>query len=127
MKKLLPFVFLLFFSPAFAFDNALVITIDTLRADYVSCYGSNTVQTPNMDSLASRGIIFKDTVAAAPLTLPSHVSLFTGLIPPIHGVRDNGFVLDKKFQTLASVFHDHGFQTAAFVGSFSVDSRFGLS
>src|SRR5205809_5405434 len=80
-----------------AFDNVLLITIDTLRPDYLSCYGSNKVATPNIDRLASGGVIFKDAVSTAPVTLTSHVSILTGLIPLAHGVHDNGtFYVDKK-------------------------------
>src|ERR1051325_2267957 len=111
----------------FAFDNVLLITIDTLRPDYLSCYGSNKVKTPNIDRLASGGVVFKDTISAAPVTLPSHVSILTGLIPAVHGVHDNGtFYLNKKIETLAKIFHANGFRTGAFVGAFPLDSRFGL-
>lgn len=113
--------------PAFAFDNVLVVTIDTLRADYVGAYGSNKVKTPHLDSLAAGGVLFKNTVSAIPFTLPSHVSIFTGLIPPTHGVEDNGgFYLDRKIPTMSKVFKERGLHTAAFVGGFPLDSRFGL-
>jgi arylsulfatase A-like enzyme/Flp pilus assembly protein TadD len=108
-------------------QNVLVITIDTLRADYLSCYGSTKVKTPNIDALAHSGVLFKNTVAPAPFTLPSHVSLFTGLIPPVHGAQDNsGFFVNDKLQTLAESFAAAQYKTAAFVGAFAVDSRFNL-
>lgn len=111
----------------FAFDNVLVFTIDTLRPDYLGCYGSTKVKTPNIDQLARNGVLFKDTVSPAPFTLPSHVSIFTGLIPPVHGVQDNGgFYLDKKIVTTAEIMKGQGKKTAAFVGAFPLDSRFGL-
>ena len=111
----------------FAFDNVLLISIDTLRADHLSCYGSKEVKTPAIDSLARTGVLFKNVVSPAPFTLPSHVSMMTGLIPPAHGVHDNGtFYLDQKISTLAEMFKARGVRTAAFVGAFPLDSRFGM-
>src|SRR5262249_37028597 len=128
MKRFLFALLLLVSTQVHAFDNVLVFTIDTLRADYLGCYGSNKVKTPNTDSLAARGIRFKDTVAQVPYTLPSHVSIFTGLIPAVHKVEDNGgFYLDPKIPTLASILKGSGMRTAAFVAAFPVDSRFGLN
>ncbi|PWT92306.1 MAG: hypothetical protein C5B54_03740 [Acidobacteria bacterium] len=116
------------FLPLFAFDNVLLVTIDTLRADYVSAYGSQKVHTPNIDSVAAEGVLFRVAVSSVPLTLPSHVSIFTGLIPPVHQVRDNGgFVLNQRVTTLTEILKVHGMHTAAFIGSFSLDSRFGLA
>jgi arylsulfatase A-like enzyme/tetratricopeptide (TPR) repeat protein len=110
-----------------AFDNVLVITVDTLRPDYVGCYSAAKVKTPNIDSLATNGILFKNTVSPVPYTLPSHVSIFTGLLPPVHGVQDNGgFYLNKKIVTMAEVFQKQGMHTAAFVAAFPLDSRFGI-
>jgi len=112
---------------AFAFDNVLLISVDTLRADHLSCYGSKEVKTPNIDSLARSGVLFKDVVSPAPFTLPAHISMMTGLIPPVHGVADNGgYYLDQNITTLAEVFHGKGISTGAFVGGFPLDSRFGL-
>jgi arylsulfatase A-like enzyme/Tfp pilus assembly protein PilF len=111
-----------------AYDHIVLISIDTLRPDYLSCYGSQKVKTPNIDSLAQRGILFKNTISSAPITLPSHISIFTGMFPPSHGVHDNsGFVLDPKVNTITKVLHENGFQSAAFLGGFPLDSRFGLN
>jgi len=107
--------------------NVLIITLDTLRADRVGCYGYLEAKTPNMDELAKIGVKFENTVCQAPLTLPSHASLFTGLYPHYHQVRDNGaYYLDKRFKTLAEIFKEREYRTAAFIGAFPVDSRFGL-
>lgn len=127
-KHCLPFVFLILLMPtAQAYDNVLIFTIDTLRADALACYGGKTAKTPNIDALAATGVMFRDTVSQAPFTLPSHVTILTGLIPPAHGVQDNGgFYLDSRVTTLAEVFKARGFHTAAFVGAFPLDSRFGL-
>ena len=122
------FLFLLVLSPpSFAFDNVLLISIDTLRADHLGCYGSKEARTTNIDSLARSGVLFKNVVSPAPFTLPSHVSMMTGLIPPAHGVQDNGsFYLNKNISTIAEVFHAKGTRTAAFIGAFPLDSRFGM-
>jgi arylsulfatase A-like enzyme/Tfp pilus assembly protein PilF len=129
MKIALPLLFALLFlcSPSYSFDNVLLISIDTLRADHLGCYGSKEVRTPHIDSLARTGVLFKNVVSPAPFTLPSHVSMMTGLIPPAHGVQDNGtFYLNQKITTLAEVFQSKGASTAAFVGAFPLDSRFGM-
>lgn len=107
--------------------NVLIITLDTLRADRVGCYGYSKAKTPNLDELAKIGIKFENTVCQAPLTLPSHASLFTSLYPHYHQVRNNGaYYLDKRFKTLAEIFKKREYKTAAFIGAFPVDSRFGL-
>lgn len=130
VKVAVVFFFLALFvcgADSFAFDNVLLISIDTLRADHLGCYGSKEVKTPSIDSLARTGVLFKNVVSPAPFTLPSHVSMMTGLIPPAHGVHDNGgFYLDEKVSTLAEVFRSKGINTAAFVGAFPLDSQFGL-
>lgn len=108
--------------------NLVLITIDTLRADYLSCNGSTKVQTPNIDQLANGGVNFTQVRTAVPLTLPAHTSILTSLYPPAHGVRDNGtYVLAQDRLTLAEVLKQHGYFTAAFVGSFILDHRFGLA
>ena len=108
--------------------NILLIIVDTLRADYLSCYGNKEVKTPNIDKLATEGIKFSRAVAHVPLTLPSHASIFTSTYPLYHGVRDNGyFHLEDRFITLAEILKQQGYQTAAFVGAFPVDSRFGIA
>jgi arylsulfatase A-like enzyme/tetratricopeptide (TPR) repeat protein len=108
--------------------NLLVVTIDTLRPDRLGAYGYASARTPNLDHLAAQGVLFEDVTAQVPLTLPSHASLFTGLVPPTHGVRDNTFFrLDEEAQTLAEMLEARGYQTAAFVGAFVLDHSFGLN
>ncbi len=108
--------------------NIILITIDTLRSDYLSCNGSTKIKTPNLDSLAEQGANFAQARAAVPLTLPSHISIMTSLYPVKHGVRDNATArLSNEYSTLAEVLKTHGYQTAAFVGSFILDHRFGLN
>jgi arylsulfatase A-like enzyme/Tfp pilus assembly protein PilF len=107
--------------------NVLLVTLDTTRADRIGCYGYAKAKTPTLDSLAANGVRFANTYCQVPLTAPSHSSLFTSTYPLSHGVHDNGFYsLAPEFDTLAEILKSNGFQTAAFVSSFSVDSRFGL-
>ncbi len=107
--------------------DLLLITIDTLRADALGVNGSASGATPNLDKLARGGVNFSRARSPVPLTLPAHASIFTGLYPPEHGVRDNGsFRLADDRQTLAEILSEHGYETAAFVGSFVLDRRFGL-
>ncbi len=107
--------------------NVLLITIDTLRADYLSCYGGKKVSTPNIDALAARGVRFAQAFAQVPLTSPSHASILTGTYPQVHKVRDiGGFILDTGVPTLATVTHDAGFETAAFVGAAVLNRHYGM-
>ncbi|TEU06036.1 MAG: tetratricopeptide repeat protein, partial [Candidatus Aminicenantes bacterium] len=107
--------------------NIVLFTIDTLRADHLECYGYDRVKTPNINRLASEGILFEHNIVQAPLTLPSHSSIFTGTYPLYHGMRDNGgFYLEEKHITLAEVLKTDGYSTGAFVGAFVLDSRWGL-
>lgn len=107
--------------------NLLIITIDTLRADHVGIYGYEKIKTPHIDSLGKNGVLFDQAFCHVPLTLPSHCSLFTGTLPLFHGVRDNGYRLPSFNVTLAEILKKEGFKTAAFVGAFPLDSRFGLN
>jgi arylsulfatase A-like enzyme/predicted negative regulator of RcsB-dependent stress response len=105
----------------------VLVSIDTLRADHVGCYGAAHARTPTLDALAAAGTRFETAVAPTPLTLPSHSSLLTGLTPAHHGVHHNGiFSLPGDVPTLAERFRDAGYATAAFVGAVVLDSRFGL-
>jgi arylsulfatase A-like enzyme len=107
--------------------NVLLISIDTLRADRLACYGYDRIDTPNIDAMARRGVLFGQAVTQVPITLPAHCSLMTGLNPTVHNVKDNGtFRLDPSETTLAEVLKENGLETAAFVGAFPMDSRFGL-
>jgi arylsulfatase A-like enzyme/Tfp pilus assembly protein PilF len=108
--------------------RVLVITIDTLRADHLECYGYQKIKTPNVNRLARDGVLFEHAFSPVPLTLPAHCSIFTGTYPWFHGVRDqSGSSLATGSETLASKLKMQGLPTAAFVGSFVLDSRFGLS
>lgn len=108
--------------------NILLITLDTTRADHLSCYGPHGARTPHVDALAARGVRFAHATAQVPLTLPSHACIMTGAYPPVHGLRDmGGFTLAKSHPTIASLAHAAGLETAAFVGSRVLGKHFGLS
>jgi choline-sulfatase len=108
--------------------NVMLITLDTTRADRVGCYGYQGVQTPTIDALAAGGVRFADAVSVVPMTLPAHASILTGDYPPTHGVRDNGtYRLNPEFRTLATDLKSAGYATAAFIGAFVLDARYGLN
>jgi len=108
--------------------NILLISIDTCRADYLSCYGHTGQTTPTIDAVAQEGILYENVVTTIPLTLPAHSSMFTGTIPPYHSVHDNiDYKLDKSNVTLAEVLQQEGFVTGAIISAFVLDSRFGLA
>jgi arylsulfatase A-like enzyme/Flp pilus assembly protein TadD len=105
----------------------VIVTIDTLRADRLGCYGSEDVETPYLDRLARDGARALHSMAHVPMTLPSHVSLFTGKLPFEHGIRDNlAPALSKDIPTLAEVLRAEGFRTAGFVSSVVVAGHTGL-
>lgn len=107
--------------------NVLLVTIDTLRADRVGCYGHASASTPVLDALAARGVRFETAVVHVPLTGPSHASILTGLGPLGHGFRENaGFVLPTQVTSGAEDFRQAGYRTAAFVSAFPLDRRFGF-
>ncbi|MBI4875222.1 MAG: sulfatase-like hydrolase/transferase [Acidobacteria bacterium] len=108
--------------------NLVLVTLDTLRADRLGCYGYSKTATPNLDQLARKGILFENAVAQTPLTAPSHASIFTGLYPTVHQVRDTGgFVLPPSKTTLAQILQQQGWDTAAFVGASVLKKAFGFS
>ncbi len=110
----------------FRHANVVVISIDTLRRDHLAPYGAS-FETLAASRLAGEGVVFEHAVSQVPLTLPSHASLFTGLYPPHHAVRDNGgFVLGADAVTLAERLQAVGYRTAGFVASYVLHSRWGL-
>jgi choline-sulfatase len=107
--------------------SVVLITLDTTRADRLSPYGFRDAVMPALDRLAREGAVFDQATTVAPLTLPAHASLFTGLLPPRHGVRDNSSrSLSSDHVTLAEILRARGFRTAAFVGSTVLDPDRGL-
>ena len=108
--------------------NVLLITVDTTRADHLGCYGYPDVKTPHLDALAGRGVLFEQAATSAPLTLPAHCTIMTGMYPTYHGVRVNGnTALSDEQTTLAEVLAARGYQTGAFIGAFVLDGRWGLN
>lgn len=107
--------------------NVLLITMDTTRADHLGCYGHQGVQTPVLDSLAKRGVLFANAFTPSPSTLPGHSSILTGLYPYHHGARANGtFHANSECTTLAEILRQAGYSTAAVISAYVLDARFGL-
>lgn len=107
--------------------NVLLVTIDTCRADRLGSYGFTLARTPNLDRLAREGVRCENAAAVAPITLPSHTSILTGLLPPAHGVRDNGtYGLGAGAVTLAERLKSAGWTTRAFVSALVLNRRYGL-
>jgi arylsulfatase A-like enzyme/Flp pilus assembly protein TadD len=108
--------------------NVVVITIDTLRADHVGCYGNEQVHTPNIDALAATGVRFEHAYTPVPITLPAHTVIFTGSYPTFSGMHDfSGNRLGLSQATMASILKQKGYATGAVVASAVLDSRFGLN
>jgi arylsulfatase A-like enzyme/Flp pilus assembly protein TadD len=108
--------------------NIILISIDTCRADYLSCYGYPQETTPNIDAFARNATLFKNVVSPVPITLPAHCTMLTGTIPPFHGVHNNSFFkLAPSNQTLPEILKQNGFNTSAIVSAFVLDKRFGLA
>jgi tetratricopeptide (TPR) repeat protein len=127
-NRILAFSFLLLFSiSADSKPNVLLITIDTLRADSLGCYGNSTGRTPNLDSLSRNSLFFKNAIAPAPMTLPSHTSIMTGRYPHHHGIHDNAGIVNPQELTLAEILGQNGYHTYAVIGGFPLEHRFGLN
>jgi choline-sulfatase len=107
--------------------NLVIVTIDTLRADRLGCYGNRGVATPRLDHIAAGGALFEQATVHVPLTRPSHASIFTGLLPAEHGLRDNvSPSLAPEVPTLAPMLKAAGFRTGAFVSSIVLSRQSGL-
>ncbi len=107
--------------------HIVLISIDTCRADYLSCYGYHRKTTPNIDTVAKNGVLFTNVVTSVPITLPAHSSMLTGTIPPYHGAHDNNnYKLANSNLTLAEILRANGFVTGAFISAFVLDAQFGL-
>jgi choline-sulfatase len=103
--------------------DVFLITIDTLRADHVHCYGYENIQTPTLDGLAKDGIRFSQAFTPSPITNTSHTSILTGLLPSSHGVTDFAVPLAPSHPTLAELVKEKGYHTAAFIGAVILDSK----
>ena len=108
--------------------NVILITIDTVRADHVGCYGATDVKTPTLDALARDGIVFERAISQVPLTWPSHAAILTGTYPFQNGVQDfTGQPLDERFRSVVQVFKQQGYATGAVVSAFVLDRSWGLA
>ena len=108
--------------------SALLVTLDTTRADALSCYGGPAGLTPNLDALAAEGVLYENAHTVAPVTMTAHASMLTGLYPPRHGVRGNDrWALDERANTLAEQARAAGVQTAASVAAIVLHESFGLA
>jgi arylsulfatase A-like enzyme len=103
--------------------DIFLVTIDTLRADHVHCYGYESIQTPALDGLAKDGIRFTHAFTPSPITNTSHTSILTGLLPSSHGVTDFAVPLAPTHPTLATLLKSNGYHTAAFIGAVILDSN----
>jgi tetratricopeptide (TPR) repeat protein len=107
--------------------SVVLITLDTTRWDYVGTARAKA-PVPHIAGIAAEGALFQEALTAVPLTLPAHASLLTGLYPPLHKVRNNGaYILGEGIPLLPQILSENGYETAAFVGSFVLDARFGLA
>jgi arylsulfatase A-like enzyme/Flp pilus assembly protein TadD len=114
--------------PARRAANLILISVDTLRADRLGCYGYSRNQTPHFDRWAAEGFLFTHAFSEYPLTLPAHVTMLTGQLPLHHGVRENaGYQLGQDETTVAEVLKRGGYRTAAFIGAYVLASEFGVS
>ena len=108
-------------------DSAILITLDTTRIDALSCYGQALDTTPALDRLAAESALYTQCRTVAPITVPSHASMLTGLYPPEHGLRDNGYgSLPPEAVTVAELASEAGLATAAFVAALVLDREAGL-
>src|SRR3984893_18065775 len=108
--------------------SVILITIDTLRADHVGCYGAQTVKTPTLDALAHDGIVFERAISQVPLTWPSHAVILTGTYPFQNGVQDfTGQPLGERFRSVVQIFKLQGYATGAVVSAFVLDRSWGLA
>jgi choline-sulfatase len=108
--------------------NVILITMDTVRADHLGCYGAKDVQTPTLDALARDGVVFERAISQVPLTWPSHAVILTGLYPFQNGVQDfTGQPLAPRFRSVAQSFKQQGYATGAVVSAFVLDRSWGLS
>ncbi len=113
---------------AFRGAPVVIISVDTLRADHLPAYGYRAVETPNLDAFRRDAVLFENAYSHVPLTLPSHATIFTGLLPPQNGVRDNlGYALSAGPPTLAAYLKARGYATGAAVSSIVLSHATGIS
>src|SRR5258708_37359348 len=114
--------------PAKRTPNVILITLDTVRADHLGCYGNKNIQTSTLDALGHDGVVFERAISQVPLTWPSHAVILTGMYPFQNGVQDfTGQPLDTRFRSVAQAFKQHGYVTGAVVSAFVLDRSWGLA
>lgn len=101
--------------------NIILFTLDTLRNDYLGCYGNQWIDTPTIDYLAENGVLFEKAYSSSSTTSPSHVSIFTSLNPYVHGVIGNDYHLASKVPTLTKLLNENGYKTGAAVSVFHLN------
>ena len=108
--------------------HILLVTIDSLRADHVGCYGKHVTQTPNLDAFAASGVRFEHFLTSVSATLPSHCSLLTGCTPLVHGINWNGVETPRRRKTLAEIAGQQGYATSAITswGGFQAQGVYGF-
>lgn len=132
MKKVFAISFTLFFFCFNVFsmkiDNVILITVDTWRYDYFSYLYPENVKTPNIDNFAKKSLVFSNAFTTVPLTAPAHASIFTGVYPFAHGIRDNfGLKIKEDIKTLAEILEENGFETYGFVSASTLGGFYGFS
>lgn len=105
--------------------DIVLVSIDTLRADHLGCYGYGRPTSPNIDALANEGILVEDHIAQSPWTLPAHITMFTGLAPFEHGVTKLGNAISPRRTVLGELLKERGYKTGAFVTSYLLSPTFG--
>jgi arylsulfatase A-like enzyme/Tfp pilus assembly protein PilF len=108
--------------------NVILLTLDTLRADHLSCYDANHVQTPHLDALAASGTLFEKCITQTPLTLPAHTSILSGTYPLYHQVRDNGgFLVPDRLELISETLQRRHVATAGFIAAYVLHSKWGIN
>ncbi|NIM14454.1 MAG: sulfatase-like hydrolase/transferase [Candidatus Aminicenantes bacterium] len=108
--------------------NVILITLDTLRVDFVSAYGKGMANTPHMDRVAEEGVLFETCIAQTPLTLPSHTTILSGTYPLYHQVRDNGgFLVPESLELISETLQNQGFETSAFIAAYVLHNQWGIN
>lgn len=108
--------------------NIILITLDTLRADFLSVYRDGKALTPHIDGVAKEGVVFDRCVAQTPLTLPSHTSILSGSYPLYHQIRDNGgFLVPDELEMVSEILQNQGYATSAFIASYVLHSKWGIN
>lgn len=132
MRRLAGLLFLLALVPGSSGTGAgkpivVLITLDTVRADRMGFLGSKKGLTPNLDALATQGVVFEHAYSQAPITPVSHATILSGTFPQFHGIRNFGDRLPAGVPLLSDILHAQGYRTGAFVSSIILDPKNGFA